>query len=321
MWKYILRRAILMIPTLLLVSFLIFSLVELAPGDAATALIDPDSPPEMYEELKKALGIDKPFPVRYGIWLSEVFKGNLGYSYGTGLPVTTMIGRRIGPTLELMVTAFIISTVLGIVFGTQSALKKYSLLDHTLTTLGMIGISIPAFFAGLLAIYVFSIGLGWLPFGGRLTFAMSRLTGIRYVLARLHHLLLPALILGLNLTAALMRYTRSAILDVMQKDYVITAKSKGLSTLRVNYVHTMRNALIPVVLVLAFRLIMLVGGSVIIESIFSWPGMGLLFLESVRGRDYPVIMAVTMITSIMVLTASLVADILTALVDPRVRYK
>lgn len=321
MWKYILRRALLMIPTLLFVSFLIYGLLELAPGDPATAMIDPEAPPEQYEELKKALGIDKPFPVRYVKWLGEVFQGNLGYSYGTGLPVTVMLGRRIGATLELMISAFVISTVLGIVFGTQSALHKYSPLDHTLTALGMIGISIPAFFAGLLAIFVFAIGLNWLPIGGRLTPAMRNLSGIPYTLERLKHLILPAFILGLNLTAALMRYTRSAILDVMQKDYVVTAKSKGLSQLRVNYVHTMRNALIPVVLVLSFRLIMLVGGSVIIESIFSWPGMGLLFIESVRGRDYPVIMAVTMISSIMVLTASLVADVMTALVDPRVRYE
>ena len=213
-----------------------------------------------------------------------------------------------------MGAGLLISTVLGIVFGTISALRQYSLIDHTLTFFGMLGISIPNFFVGILAIYFLSIKLGIFPIGGRISPYDTSF------LSRLHHLTLPSLIIGLAMTAGLMRYTRSTMLDVLNKDYVTTARSKGLPEWRVVFFHGFRTALTPVILLLIFRLPALIGGSVVIETVFSWPGMGRLYVTAVSGRDYPIIMIITLFVAIVFLTSSLLFDIITAVLDPRVRY-
>jgi peptide/nickel transport system permease protein len=295
-------------------SLIIFLAIEVTPGDAASFMADPDMGPGDYEKMKEALGLNKPVWVRYGLWLAELFKGNLGYSMVDGTPVRTMIARRLPATLELMAAGFLISTFLGIVLGTIGALHQYSLTDHTFTLFGMLGISVPNFFVGILAIYILSLKLGLFPIGGRLSPFDSG------VLTRLHHLILPALIIGLALTAGLMRYTRSTMLDVLNKDYMTTARSKGLPEWRVNLLHGFRTALTPVLLLLIFRLPMMIGGSVIIETVFSWPGMGRLFVTAISARDYPVIMIVALMVSLVFLFASLLFDIATAVLDPRVRY-
>lgn len=314
MLQYLIRRFLVIIPTLFFLSLIIFLAIEATPGDAASFMADPDMGPGDYEKMKESLGLNKPVWVRYGLWMGQLFRGNLGYSMVDGSSVRALIAQRLPATLELMGTGFLISTIVGIILGTISALRQYSLTDHTLTFLGMLGISVPNFFVGIFAIYLFSLKLGLFPIGGRLSpFDSSFLT-------RIHHLILPALILGIALTAGLMRYTRSTMLDVLNKDYITTARSKGLPEWRVNMLHGFRTALTPVLLLLIFRLPMMIGGSVVIETVFSWPGMGRLFVTAVSGRDYPIIMIVALMISLVFLFASLLFDIATALLDPRVRY-
>lgn len=314
MSSYFIRRILSVVPTLLLLSILIFIGMELTPGDAASFLLDPDIPPGDMEALREAMGLNRPAHVRYFVWMKEILRGNLGYSLIDGSSITRALARKVPATLELMSLALVISTVLGILLGSISALRRYSALDHTLTVAGMVGLSVPNFFVGLLAIYVFSIQLAIFPVGGRLDPFDTRL------ITRLSYITLPALILGLVLTAGLMRYTRSTLIDVLMRDYITTARSKGLPEWRINFIHGLRTALTPIVVMLAFRLPMLLGGSVIIESVFAWPGMGSYFLDAVRARDYNIVMVVALLMSSAVLFASLLIDIITALMDPRVRY-
>lgn len=314
MSSYFIRRILSVIPTLLLLSILIFIGMELTPGDAASFLLDPDIPPGDMEALREAMGLNRPAHIRYFVWMKEILRGNLGYSLIDGASITRALARKVPATLELMSLALVISTVLGVILGSISALRRYSALDHTLTVTGMVGLSVPNFFVGLLAIYVFSIRLGIFPVGGRLDPFDTRL------ITRLSHITLPALILGLVLTAGLMRYTRSTLIDVLMRDYITTARSKGLPEWRINFIHGLRTALTPIVVMLAFRLPMLLGGSVIIENVFSWPGMGSYFLDAVRARDYNIVMVVALLMASAVLFASLLIDIITALMDPRVRY-
>ena len=314
MSSYFIRRILSVVPTLLLLSILIFIGMELTPGDATSFLLDPDIPPGDMEALREAMGLNRPAHVRYFVWMKEILRGNLGYSLIDGSSITRALARKVPATLELMSLALVISTVLGILLGSISALRRYSALDHTLTVAGMVGLSVPNFFVGLLAIYVFSIQLAIFPVGGRLDPFDTRL------ITRLSYITLPALILGLVLTAGLMRYTRSTLIDVLMRDYITTARSKGLPEWRINFIHGLRTALTPIVVMLAFRLPMLLGGSVIIESVFAWPGMGSYFLDAVRARDYNIVMVVALLMSSAVLFASLLIDIITALMDPRVRY-
>lgn len=314
MHTYIIRRVLNMIPTLLVLSILIFIGMELTPGDAASFLLDPDVPPGDMEKMREAIGLNRPAHIRYLIWMKEIVTGNLGYSLIDGSSIGKTLLRRLPATIELMLAALLISTLLGTTLGIISALRRYSFVDHTLTVMGMIGLSAPNFFVGLLGIYVFSLKLGILPVGGR---SSPFATGF---FSRIPYIILPALVLGLALTAGLMRYSRSTMIDVLNKDYIVTARSKGLPEWRVNFVHGFRTALIPIVVLLAFRLPLLVGGSVIIESVFSWPGMGMMFLHGVQSRDYNVVMVVALLMATAILFASLLIDVLTAALDPRVRY-
>ncbi len=320
MKEFLIRRSISMIPTLLGITIIVFAFLEWAPGDAATAILgsrvqqgEVEFSQEELDRLRHELGLDRPAPVRYLEWLVGLAEGDLGTSLATRRPVSDLISLRMGPTLELMITAFLLSSVLGIALGAVSALRKYSATDHILTVAGMLGISTPTFYIGLLALFVFSIQLGIFPLGGRVS------PGATDFVSRLHHLVLPALILGLDLTAALMRFARSSLLEVLKSDYITTARSKGLPGPRVVLVHAFRNALIPMIVILGLRLPILIGGSVVIETVFDWPGMGSFYIAGVRGRDYPIIMTVTLLSAFAVLAASILVDVLTAAADPRVR--
>ncbi|NSW90742.1 MAG: ABC transporter permease [Firmicutes bacterium] len=317
MFTYMLKRFLSIIPMLLLITIIIFIGLELTPGDPLTYMLDPEllaSQAIDIEAYKEAMGLNDPLYVRYFRWLGEILKGNLGYSLVDGSSIAKVLARRIPATFELAVVALIISSVLGITLGLISSIKQNSFIDYFNTTIGMVGISVPEFFIGILAILFFAIKLKWLPIGGRIEYGHEDLWG------RLSHLIMPAVIMGVALTAALMRYTRGTMLDVLNKDYVKTARSKGLPEWKVIIFHAFRNALSPVIMLLCFRLPMLIGGSVIIESIFSWPGMGKTILDAISGKDYPVVMITTMLTSLMILVASFLADLLTALLDPRVRF-
>ncbi len=317
MLTYMIQRVLILIPMLLVISFLVYLGLELTPGDAVSHMISPELAgqvsPEKLEELREALGLNKTFIERYGIWLFNALQGNFGYSLSGGVAISEIFLDRLPATLELSAAALLLSTLFGCILGTFSALNRGSLGDSSLTVVGMLGVSIPEFFFGLVAILIFALHLSWLPVGGRL------MPGYETFWDRLPHLILPALVLSLMMTAGVMRYSRSSMLDALGKDFIVTARSKGLPEWRINFLHGFRVALTPVVVLIGFRLPTLIGGSVIIEEVFQWPGIGKEFIAAVRGADYPLVMMIALFSVFAMLLASLIVDLLTALIDPRVR--
>lgn len=297
-----------------------FAMVSFAPGNAVTGMINPETAgilgPDWVKQQEVKLGLDKPLPIRYLRWGGQILRGNLGYSSADQQPITKKIGPRIGPTLLLMGTALLISLVIAIPIGVVSALKQYSIVDYLATILGFAAISVPSFFLALAGIFIFGLKLGWLPTSGMHAIGKARTLG-----DLIHHLLLPAFVLGLANAAQLIRYVRSSMLEVIHQPYVTVARSKGLSERAVVYGHAARNALIPMITVVTLALPGLVGGTVIIETIFAWPGMGQLAITAVRGRDFPMIMALNLITAVLILFSNILADMLYGVVDPRVTYE
>jgi peptide/nickel transport system permease protein len=316
MGRYILRRLLISIPILFAITLIVFSIQLLSPGDPLNAYVPPDFPlPEAQREaLRHQLGLDQPFFTRYGYWLRETLQGNLGTSIRTHESVVHAIENRVGATLLLMGTALTIGTALGVLFGVVAAVKQYSILDGVLTVIAFLGISTPVYLTGLLALYLFALRLGWFPAGGYST------PGQGFSLTdRLSHLILPAAIIAINYIAQTMRYTRSAMLEVLGQDYVRTARAKGLDDRVVVVRHAFRNALLPVITLIGASVPALIGGAIFIESIFGWPGVGRLLLSGVESRDYPVIIGITFMLAIVTLIANLITDITYALVDPRIR--
>lgn len=316
MGRYILRRVAVAIPLLLAISVITFTFINVAPGDPVTAMISPEDQlnERDLERMRAALGLDKPLPVRYVLWLGQAVQGNFGYSYATGQPVLTRIGVRMGPTLELMGVALLISTTTGVLFGVFAALRVYSFWDYFLSVVSLFGLSIPGFFFALVALYIFAARLKILP-----AFGMATGTGPIEPLDHLHHLVLPATVLSLELMASLTRYARSAMLEVLKSDFVTTARAKGLSETVVIWQHAFRAAVLPLITIVSLRLPLLVGGAIIIETMFQWPGIGLLSIQAIQQRDYPVLMGLTFMVAALVLISNLVADVLYALADPRIR--
>jgi peptide/nickel transport system permease protein len=307
------------VPVVLGITMATYIIVNLAPGDPVSALINPESAatlgPDFIERQREALGLNQPLPVRYVLWLKEIGRGNLGFSLVDRQPIVNKIVERLWPTLRLMLTALTIAVVVAIPVGVLSALKQYSILDYVVTVGGFAAISLPSFFLALVAIYVFALKLGWLPTAGMLTVGEPP-----SLLDSLRHLVLPALVLGLAEAAPLIRYARSSLLEVIRQDYVTVARAKGLSERIVIYRHALRNALIPLVTVIALSLPRLFGGVVIVEAVFAWPGMGTLAIMAVGNRDYPLIMAINLISAVIILLSNLLADIAYAFVDPRIKY-
>lgn len=302
---------------LLVISFLIFFGVELMPGDAVDFMIPPDAlatvNPAELELLREELGLNDPFLMRYFFWLGDILRGDFGYSMQSGVPVSQLLANTLPATIELSVAALLISTLIGSFLGVVSALKSGSIGDNVLTIAGMIGVAIPQFLFGLIMIVIFVFNLGWFPVGGRLT------PGETAFFQRIDHLVLPSIVLGLSLTAGVMRYTRSSMLDTMNKDYIKTARSKGLKEWRVNLIHGLRVALSPVVVLIGFRLPMLIGGAVVIENVFQWPGVGQMFVNAVRSQNTPIIMMVAFFSVLLVLVSSILVDAVIALLDPRIK--
>ncbi len=317
MGTYILRKTLMLIPMALAISFLIYLGIELMPGDAASFLIPPDAmanmTPEDMMRLRESLGLNAPFIVRYFHWLINIFKGDFGYSIQSGVAVSELIRTQLPATIELSVAALITSTIAGSFLGVISALKKGRIVDNVLSVVGMIGVAIPQFLFGLLCIVVFAFNLKWLPVGGRM------LDITQNFFQRLPYLIMPATVLGFSLTAGVMRYSRSSMLDSMNRDYIKTARSKGLPEWRINLVHGLRVAMTPVVVLVGFRLPMLIGGAVVIEQVFQWPGIGVLFINAVRAQNTPVVMIIGFFSVLLVLVSSLIVDILTAVLDPRIK--
>jgi peptide/nickel transport system permease protein len=317
MIAYIIRRLLITLPMLLIISFLIYLGLELTPGDPVSYMIGPEALAQLSADqinaMREALGLNDPFIVRYGKWLFSVIRGDFGYSLTSGVAIKNIVAARLPATLELAGIAIFLSTLLGSVLGTVSALRRGSIGDNVLTFSGMLGVSIPQFFFGLVAILIFSLKFSWLPAGGRIN------PGQAGFIDRLPNLVLPSLVMAMTMTAGVLRYSRSSMLDAMNKDFIKTARSKGLPEWRVNFVHGFRVAMTPVIVLISFRLPTLVGGSVVLETVFQWPGVGREFVAAVRGQNYPLVMMIALIMVSVMLFASFLVDILTALLDPRVK--
>jgi|HigsolmetaAR202D_1030399.scaffolds.fasta_scaffold22331_2 peptide/nickel transport system permease protein len=317
MTRYIIRRLLINIPVLLGITVLVFLFTALAPGDPIAAYIRPEmgDNPILRAQLTKELGLDQPLPVRYFRWISRTVQGDLGFRAVGGQPVASTVMNALRNSSILMLTALAIGCLVGIPLGIISALRQYSRTDFVLTTLTFLGISTPSFLLGLGGLYVFGLKLKMFPIGGMVTpgqpFSMVDF---------LQHLALPALILSAGYVASLMRYTRSSMLEVINATYVSTARAKGLRERQVVLIHAFRNALIPIITVIGLALPEMVGGAVITETVFSWPGMGSLLIEGVSGRDYPLVMGISLLIGITVLFANLLTDVMYAFVDPRIRY-
>lgn len=318
MLKYFGLRLLSLIPKLFIITVVIFLGLQLVPGDPITRTIPPDVLAQMdqgkIEELRELYGLNDPVIEQYGRWIANIFRGEFGYSLSTGGRIADIIGQRLPATLELMAISLLFATILGLLFGVISAIKQHTATDYTLSTLGMVGISVPPFFFALVFILVFGITLNWLPVGGRMG------VGEEAFFDRFKYLVLPAFTLGISYIATLMRYTRGSMLDVMSKDYIKVARSKGLSEVNVNIKHGFRNALIPVMVIIIMRLQYMIAGAVIVETAFNFPGMGSMLVNAISGTDLPLVMMTTLMIAAVILFSSFIADILTALLDPRVRF-
>jgi peptide/nickel transport system permease protein len=307
------------IPVLIGITMAAFLVLSAAPGDPVLARLDPEVlsrlTPEDIEERRRALGLDQPAPIRYVRWLGDVLQGNLGFSIVSGRPIAAEVATRFGPSLTLMVAAAVIALLVGIPFGVASAVNQYGRLDYALSGFTIFLVSTPTFLLGLVALYLFGVTFKVLPVGELFTFGKED-----DLVDRAAHIVMPAMILGLANAAQLMRYTRASMLEVLGSDYITTARAKGLSGRVVLVRHALRNALIPVITILAILLPELIAGAVITETVFNWPGLGQLAVRAARDRDPALMMGVVLIVGTFTLVASIVADFAYSVVDPRIRY-
>ncbi|MGD9092520.1 MAG: ABC transporter permease [Anaerolineales bacterium] len=319
MGQYILRRIMINIPVLFVITVLVFTMVELAPGDMVDFFVTEETMSYLTEEdlndLREKLGLNDPPPIRYLKWMGKLFQGDFGFSYIESYPVGPLLFSRIKNSMILMGTGLAIAILFGIPLGIYTALRQYSAIDFTLTGLSFVALSMPAFISGIVGMYIFAVKLGWFPAGG------MRTPGVHTLPDLLHHLILPASLLALMHAGRFMRYQRFSMLEVLNQDYVVTATAKGMRHRIVINRHALRNALIPVVTIIGLTFSQFVTGAVFLETIYSWPGMGRLYYNAVIARDYPIIMGANLLIAIFVLAANLITDITYALVDPRVRFE
>ena len=316
MGAYILRRLLIAVPSLLGISVILFTVLALAPGDPFEELAtNPNVPPAVRAALREKFGLDDPVYLRYFRWLAAMFQGDWGFSFASRINVDTLIMQRIWPTLFIVGTAQLLALMIAIPVGVYAATKPYSIFDQIANTLAFIGFSLPSFFTGLLMILVFSIWLDWLPFVYRSDISA---TGWRWFWEHFRQSIMPVSVLGLALAAAMTRYVRSAALDVIRLDYVTTARAKGLGGWAVTVKHVVRNALIPVVTLVALQMPAIFGGAIVTEQIFRIPGIGSLLITAILANDTPVVMAVTFVLSCLVVLFNLIADLLYGWLDPRI---
>ena len=313
MGKYILKRILIAIPVLIGITLIDYAIMCLA-GSPLEMLKGPRISDAALQAKEIAAGLDKPLIVQYFVWLWQLLQGNLGYSMKSYEPVSAMIGSHIGPSLLLMGASLALSLLIAVPAGIYSAVKQYSKGDYAVVTASFIGSSIPSFFLALILIYIFTVKLGILPSGGMNTLGMDG-----SVADTIRHMVLPVTVLAVSLAGSNIRYIRSSFLEILQQDYLRAARAKGIGYKRVIWKHAMRNALLPIVTVIGMQIPMLFGGAVIIEQVFSWPGLGLMTMTAIMGRDYPVIMGVCLLSAVVVLVSNLITDILYALVDPTIQ--
>jgi peptide/nickel transport system permease protein len=314
MAHYLFSRLIQSLVLLALVSVIAFAVLRLAPGGPLSqfALV-PGMTQEQLAHISHEMGLDRSLPVQYGEWISRLLTGDWGHSYRDNQPVLAVIVGRLPATFELMLTAIVIAVLLGVSIGILGAVRRGSLFDTLATVGAMVALSIPTFWFGLVVIYLFSLKLGWLPAGSRSTVGNESFGDY------LHHLIAPAIVLALVEVAIWSRYMRGAMLDVISQDFIRTARAKGLTEWTVMLRHAFRNALLPMIELGGLELPTLLGGALVTETVFTWPGMGRLFLDSLGYRDYPVVMGILMVSAVLVLLGSLMADLLSAAADPRIR--
>lgn len=317
MFRYILKRLLYAIPVFLGITFVIYTLINLAPGGPLSVLA---ASGEMslsdLEALKISMGLDKPIVIRYFIWLGDLLHGDFGISYRTSQEVSLMISQRIMPSLMLTGTGILAAMLVGVPLGIISAYKPNSVWDHISTFISFIGASVPNFFLSLLLIYVLAVKLKWFPTSGMQSSGMSG-----NLLDLLHHLALPAFVCGIQPIGNYIKQTRSSVLEVLNEEYIKRARSKGLTNVVIVLKHAFRNALIPIVTTISLSIPFLIGGAVVTEQIFAWPGIGSLMITAITSRDYPVIMGVAVLICGVVLVANLILDLIYAALDPRIKFK
>lgn len=320
MLAYALRRILTMIPLLILISAVVFALALLMPGDPFTGEIDPNNTkPEYLEEMREKHGLNDPIPVQYTRWATSALQGEFGKSTTYKKDVKDVIAERLPNTLFLALSALVITYTLAFILGMYSGRKPYTLGDNLIATFNYIGISIPQYIIAIIAIYFFAYNLGWFPSNGSITPGLAPGT-FEYWKDKIHHVILPAMTLGLFSTAAYTQFLRNDIIQNSGQDYVRSARARGTSESRIYNKHILRNSIIPLVTFFGFDLATLIGGAIITETIFTYPGIGMLFVDSIDSRDYAVVMSLTLIFSTLTLLGNLVSDLLYGVIDPRIRY-
>jgi len=313
MTAYLIRRVLATIPVMAIVALFVFSLLYIAPGDPAAVIAGDQATPQDVERIRASLGLDRPFLVRFGAWLWDILHGNLGTSIFTNLPVTTMIGQRIEPTLSLMVLTLILAISIAVPMGVLAAWKQGTWIDRAVMGFAVLGFSVPVFVVGYLLAYVFALELDWLPVQGY--------TALKNGIGPwLENLILPAVALGGVYIALIARITRATMLEVLSQDYIRTARAKGAGQRSILFLHALKNAAVPIVTVIGIGIALLIGGAVVTESVFAIPGLGRLTVDAILRRDYPVIQGVVLLFSFVYVLVNLAIDLLYTLFDPRIRY-
>ena len=320
MVRYIIRKVVAMIPKMMIISLIIFFGLQLLPGDPITRTFSQETldmlSDAQIDALREAAGLNDPLMVQYFSWLGRILKGDLGYSITTKSNIAQMLAARLPYTMELAGWALLVASILGISFGFLAAVKQNTLVDYSLTSMSVLGISVPEFFFGIMFILLFSMKLGWLPSGGRTS--AEDTAGFA---SHIKYIIMPVMCLCISFLASLTRYTRGCMLDVMNKDYIKTARSKGISEGAVFFKHGLRNALSPVLTLLIFQLPSLVCGVVVIETVFNYPAVGTMLITAISSADMPTVMITAMIIAIVTLIASTLVDIVAAAMDPRIRLE
>ena len=327
---YLVRRLLGAIPLLLGILTLIFFVMHLAPGDPTDRIFsNPNVSPEVIEQMRRNLGLDQPLHIQYGRWLWSFVRGDFGYSFGQMRPINEILPAVLWNTLQLTLLSLVLIFVVGMLIGIVQAVRQYSVADTVLTFVALFFYSMPTFWFALMLILFFSLKASQWGFPELLQFPASQMTSIGYefmpvggkLMDRLEHMILPATALGIGSAAGVARYMRGSMLEVIHQDYIRTARAKGLSERTVVFKHALRNALIPIVTLLGLYLPLLLSGSVLVETIFAWPGMGRLIVDAIFQRDYPLVMATSFIAASLVVVGNLMADVLYAVVDPRIRAR
>ena len=313
MVSYILRRVLSTVPVMAIVALFVFSLLYIAPGDPAAVIAGDQASPADVERIREGLGLDRPFLVQFGTWLWRILHGDLGTSIFTNLPVSALIAQRIEPTLSLMVLTLVLTIVIAVPLGVLAAWKAGSWVDHTIMAFAVFAFSLPVFVVGYVLAYVFALQFDWLPVQGYTPLAEG-------FWPWLQNLILPALALGCVYIALIARITRASMLEVLQQDYVRTARAKGLDQRSILFVHALKNAAVPIITVIGIGVALLIGGAVVTESVFAIPGLGRLTIDAILRRDYPVIQGIVLMFSFLYVLVNLMVDVTYTLVDPRIRY-